>query len=199
MCCVEVRRLFWWVLVVAACMSAAAPAQAGPAVYLMRGLMDVSTGLDDLAAQLRKRGIKAVVGSYVDWQDLAAAAIREHRAGKACPVAIIGHSLGANAAVDMSAELKAAGVPVALMVSFSPAFTGSVPDNVRRVVNYYQSNSLWNNKLSGGAGFKGTLRNVDVAADASIDHFNIEKNARLKSQTLEMVAGMARSCAGTRT
>ena len=43
---------------------AAAPADAGTRVYLIRGLLDVSTGLDDLGAKLKRRGIPSLVTGY---------------------------------------------------------------------------------------------------------------------------------------
>jgi hypothetical protein len=41
--------------------------------------------------------------------------------------------------------------------------------------------------MSRGAGFTGSLSNVDVTRDSSIDHLNIEKSPRLHKQVLGAV------------
>jgi len=173
---------------------APSPACAETRVYLMRGLLDVSTGLDDLAAKLKRRGITATVASYAAEVELAQTAIRGFKSGKGCPVVVIGHSLGADAALDMARDLQIASVPVALLVAFSPARSDAVPGNVARVVNYYQSNSYWNYAYSRGPGFKGSLRNVDLAKRDDIDHFNIEKSAGLHAATIRAIRDLDQSC-----
>lgn len=155
-------------------------AVAGTHVYLMRGLADVSTGLDTLARKLKKQGIAAVVDSYTTEKSMVERAIADNK-GKPGPIVIVGHSLGADAGVDMAEDLRAKGLNVALLVVFSPAYARDVPSNVGRVINYYQSNSFWNNTYRGGARFRGTLRNTDLAKNEKIDHFNIEKVPELHS------------------
>ncbi len=182
----------------------AAGAKKSPAhhVYLMRGLFDVSTGLDDLAARIKSLGIAAEVASYTDQPELTARAIAGFERDGGCPVVLIGHSLGADAAIDMADALNQKGVPVALLVAFSPAHERSVPANVAAAVDYYQSNSLWNNAYTAGQGFRGTLRNVDLVADDGVHHFNIEKNAKLHEATVAAIetlrkAGCANRWQGT--
>jgi pimeloyl-ACP methyl ester carboxylesterase len=167
-------------------------------VYLLRGLMDVSTGLDELALKLKRRGIAATIGSFTAEEELAAAALKGFRSGAGCPVVLIGHSLGADAAIGIARTLQGSGVPVGLLVAFSPNSSDAMPGNVSRAVNYYQSNSFWSNVYSRGAGFKGTLRNVDLAKDDKIDHFNIEKAARLHAETIRAIESLERSCAPAR-
>ncbi|MDX2155735.1 MAG: alpha/beta fold hydrolase [Hyphomicrobiaceae bacterium] len=173
--------------------AALAQSQGSARAYLMRGLFDVSTGLDDLAAKLRSRGVRAIVDSYTASDQLAAAAIRAYAEQTACPIVVIGHSMGAEAAVAMAEKLAQAKVPVAVLVTFSPAYPRAVPANVGRIVNYYQSNSaLWPNRLSGPA--KSRVRNVDLANDAAVNHLNIEKLPRLHEETLRLVAAAKVSC-----
>lgn len=187
--------LAFWLVLLLFNLPGATTAEASARVYLMRGLFDVSTGLDELASKLKRRGVPAVIGSYTDQAKLAETAIRAYRSAPACPVVIIGHSLGADAAIEMANALRAASVPVGLLVAFSPAHSSVVPANVARAVNYYQSNSVWNNVYSRGNGFKGTLRNVNLAQDDSIHHFNIEKAARLHSETMQAIAAINAACA----
>jgi hypothetical protein len=190
------RRLSYLAFLVVACLAlfSADRAEARTRVYLMRGLFDTSTGLDQLAAKLRRRGISATVASHTAVEDLTAAAIRNYRNGSGCPVVIVGHSLGADAAISMADSLKAAHIPVALIVTFSPASSLSVPGNVARVVNYYQSNSVWNNVYARNDGFRGAVRNVDLASDDRIDHFNIEKVARLQAEAMRLIQSVSGTC-----
>lgn len=170
------------------------PAGAATRVYLLRGLMDVSTGLDALAARLRARGLASKVASYSDVGSFTNEAIRDHRRRDACPVIVVGHSMGAEAAVGMAESLKGAGVPVALLVSFSPAYSRSVPTNVARTINYFQSNStIWANRLT-ASGKKSVVRNIDLAKDAGIDHFNMEKSPKIRSQVLSRIVAAAAEC-----
>ena len=171
-------------------------------VYLMRGLFDVSTGLDDLAARIKSLGIDAEVASYTDQPELTARAIAGFERDGGCPVVLIGHSLGADAAIDMADALNRKGVPVALLVAFSPAHERSVPANVAAAINYYQSNSLWNNAYTAGEGFRGSLQNIDLFADDGVHPFNIEKNAKLHEATVAAIetlrkAGWANRGQGT--
>ena len=156
------RRFILSALVSVLIAGLAAQAEAGTHVYLLRGLLDVSTGLDNLAAKLKRRGYAAIVTGHGDEADIATTAIRNFRAGTGCPVVIVGHSLGADAAVSMAQTLQRAHVSVALIVTFSPAHSTAVPSNVARAVNYYQSNSFWNNVYTRAAGSHGTLRNIDL-------------------------------------
>ena len=113
-------------LIAAACLFslplAATPAHAVTRVYLLRGLADVSVGLDDLAAKLRRHGYPAVVASHSDASAVAARVLSEHKPGDA--IIVIGHSLGADASLDVAQTVAAKGRRVELLVAFSPATTG---------------------------------------------------------------------------
>src|SRR5580704_13443833 len=90
-------------------------AQSRAHVYLLRGLMNIfSLGMDTLAEKIQHRGIYATVHNYSEWQTLADHAAAAYHAGKEGPIIIIGHSLGADAVMEMSAYLGRKGVPVAL-------------------------------------------------------------------------------------
>ena len=173
------------------CLVGAADANAGAKVYMMRGLADVSTGLDALAVKMKRVKIGATVDSYTAESDVAARALRDYKASGG-PIVLIGHSLGADAAIGVAETLRRAGVPVALMVTFSPAHSADVPANVARVVSYYQSNSvLWNSTYKGAPGFRGSLRQVDLAKEDAIDHFNIEKVERFHTATIAAVQSLS--------
>jgi alpha-beta hydrolase superfamily lysophospholipase len=157
-------------------------------VYLLKGLADIfSTGLDFLHTKLQARGIVGEVHSHAEAEELAQSAIAKWRGGARGPIIIIGHSLGADAAMTMAQRLGAAGVPVALLVTFSPVDSAPVSANVARAVNYFQSSSAFHGQITKGAGFHGALENVDLAQTPGITHWNIEKSESLHAATISKV------------
>src|SRR5690348_4562483 len=166
-------------------------------VYLLRGLMNIfSLGMDTLAEQLNRRGVYATVHGYGEYQALADRAAVDFKAGKEGQIILIGHSLGADAVMEMAAYLGRKGIPVALVVPFDGTQSFAASDNVARVLNLTQRDYAYMRK---GPGFHGTLANVDVSSDPSIDHINIDKSprlhARVVSEVLAVVGGGHRMAA----
>ena len=160
-------------------------------VYLLRGLMNIfSLGMDTLSEQLNRRGVYATVHGYGEWQSLADRAAVDFKAGKEGPIILIGHSLGADAVMEMAAYLGRKGIPVALVVPFDGTQSFAASDNVARVLNLTQRDYAY---MRRGPGFHGTLANIDVSSDPSIDHINIDKSprlhARVVSEVLAVVGG----------
>ncbi|MBB3770686.1 hypothetical protein FHS55_001281 [Angulomicrobium tetraedrale] len=157
-------------------------------VYLLRGLANIfSFGMDDLATKLKARGIKASVHPYTDWQTLSTMAIEDATKGKrrATPVIIIGHSLGADAAIYMGNKVAGAGVPVPLVVTFDPVSNVTSDGRITRVLNYYQT---------GGAGKRVAgprVENVDLAGKG-LTHFNMEKASDLHQHVIALIEQPAR-------
>ncbi len=174
----------------------AVQAQTGPRVYLMRGLANVfSTGLDVLSDKLKAKGIAANVYEYGQWPQLADDAVAWSRAHGKAPVVIIGHSLGADAAVEMAQRMTAMGIAPRLVVTFDPVGVTQVGRTGGRFVNYYQSNNGFGKRLTAGPGFSGVLvnRNEDAAAAQGLDHFNIEKADALHADVIAMVQALGRA------
>jgi len=154
-------------------------------VYLLRGLLNVfSLGMDSLAEELKGRGVDATVDGYGEWQTLADQAAADYKARKEAPIILIGHSYGADAVMEMAAYLGRKGVPVALVVPFDCSKSFAASDNVARVLNLTQRDYAY---MRGGPGFHGTLANVDVSSDPSIDHINIDKSPRLHARVMAEV------------
>jgi len=163
-------------------------AQAGGHIYLLRGLAGIfSTGLDTLDEKLLQRGYTATIHSHDNYEALAVEAARLQKSGKG-PIIIIGHSLGADAAIFMAEKMKAAGAAVALVVTFGPTTNLMAPSNVSQVINYYTGTTL----VAKGPGFRGTISNVNLNAAPDINHLNIEKSSRLQANVtskIQMIAG----------
>jgi hypothetical protein len=187
----------WWrigtvLLVIAAMLVfASPPASAEPRahVYLLRGLLNIfSLGMDTLSDELNKRGVYATVHNHTEWQGLADQAAARYKAGTEGPIIIIGHSLGADAAMQMANYLGARGVPVALVVPFDGTQSLAAGAGVVRVLNLTQRQYAY---MRRGANFRGTLTNVDVSSDPSIDHLTIDKSPRLHARVIGEVLAVA--------
>ncbi len=154
-------------------------------VYLLRGLMNIfSLGMDTLATELSKRGVYATVHNHSEWEGLADQAAAKYKAGTEGPIILIGHSLGADAVMEMAAYLGRKGVPVALVVPFDGTGSYAASSNVARVLNLTQRDYAY---MRRGPGFHGTLVNVDVSSDHNIDHINIDKSPRLHARVISEV------------
>jgi hypothetical protein len=95
-------------------------AQAAGHVYLLKGVIGIfSTGLITLASELQKRGYTATVHDSGESATLALEAARLQKSGKG-PIIIIGHSIGANAAILMAEKMKDEGASVALIIGWTP-------------------------------------------------------------------------------
>jgi hypothetical protein len=156
-------------------------------VYLMRGLGNIfSLGLDDLNAKLQAKGVNSVVLNYTTWPQIANDIIAKYKKNKASalPVVVMGHSFGADATLLLSAELAKHNIPVALVIEFDVVSNVPVPNNIRHLINFYESSGN-GRKLVAPRGFKGRLDNIDLSAtDSSIDHLNIEKNPLLHAKAI---------------
>src|SRR3974377_353469 len=103
-------------------LSATAQARSGPGahVYLLRGIFNVSVGLDALAVKLSQVGIAATVYGHDEEGTVATEALQQFQAGRMRPIILIGHSLGAGAALRIARRLGTSGIPVALLVLLDP-------------------------------------------------------------------------------
>jgi hypothetical protein len=162
-------------------------------VYLLRGFLDVfSLGMDQIAVDLQQRGIDAVVGNHSQAGEYADEAIRECKAGRISSIAIVGHSFGASAAVDMANQLAQAGVKVGLVVTVDPVTPTVVSGNVRTLKNFYISTGT-GKAVERAGDFHGSLKNIDMKADPNEDHVSLQNSARLHRD----VEGYVRAAAGS--
>jgi len=188
-----VRRTGLATLALAVLIAASTTANAAPdhgaKVYLLRGFMNVfSLGLDELAAKIEKRGIRAEVYNHTSWSRLANEIAADYRSGKVRPVILVGHSLGASAIVDLAGALGNAGVPVALAVSLDAISAPSVNGRVGTFLNLYVNGRT----LSKGPNFHGKLVNTDLTKDSSVGHLTIDKVDVVHAMVLRQIMAAAR-------
>ena len=170
------------------CSSAAAETR----VFLLRGWFGVfSTGMDSMAQELQRKGIRAEAIGHTAWKAAVAKIVKERAAGEMGRLVLVGHSQGGNNIVDMARELSAHKIPVDLLVTLAPFLQDPVPPNVVRAVNYYQPGG-WGSPLVADGGFKGELVNIDVGTYADTFHVTIDKSARIQAEVLSAIAALPR-------
>lgn len=157
-------------------------------VYLLRGFADIfSRGLDELGAKLNQHGVKVQVISHGAWEAAAATIVANQKRYGPRPVILIGHSLGANAAIQMAERLRGENIKVQYLVTFAATAPDPVPDNVGHVANYYFATYGWGERVTGAQGFHGWIENNDYSRAQDIGHFNIEKQAYLHNLIIRNV------------
>ena len=170
-------------------------------VFLVRGLLGVfSTGMDDLRDTLQRQGVRAVAFQHTD-EHSAARLIADHGDLRESPIIIVGHSLGADAAVKLCELLRQQNVTVELLITLDPIRPDHVPTNVRQAINYYRSDGvLYPLPLFQGVrlhpdepGYS-VLRNVELNAQPAIrkgtNHFNIDTSQKLQEEIVKRVLAL---------
>jgi hypothetical protein len=168
--------------------------------YLFRGVggLIYSTGMDRLAEEIKRTGVKADVNTYLMWRVVVADAIQAYRKDHA-PITIIGHSAGGDSAVAFAYQLNNAGIPVNLLVTYDPTrIAADVPPNVERFINIYQSrNIMGGGDVTAGHGFHGHYASINLKDHGEIIHINIEKSERIHAQLVRKIAELAATPADT--
>ncbi len=162
--------------------------------YLFRGIAGLiySRGMDRLADRINRAGIKATVDTYLIWRVIADEAVREYRRDPE-PITIIGHSAGGDSAMAFAEVLNAADIPVSLLVTYDPTrIADSVPPNVERYINIFQSRSIMGGgDIVQGRGFHGNYASYNLSQHSEIVHINIEKAERLHEQLVTKIAELS--------
>jgi thioesterase domain-containing protein len=180
-------------IVISGCLNT--PAEAQQAVrgraYLFYGLIpQIDWGMDELASRINRSGIAASNYSHASWRGTADQAIADYRRDPK-PIAVVGHSIGGDSAIQFAQALGAARVPVSLLITYDPTRgAGSVPANVHRYINLYQSsNILGGGDIAPGAGFHGHYASYNLKDRSEIIHVNLDKFSRIQ----ELLAAKVRS------
>jgi hypothetical protein len=166
---------------------AAAAHRGGTHAYLVRGIFNVSVGLDTLAGKLARMGVATSVYGHGEAGAVASEATRDYKSGRVRSIILIGHSLGGGAVLGIAEQLKYAGVPVTLLISLESLSSGPVASNVRRAVNFYISGS--GTPVQPAPGFHGSLRNIDVMKIRGMDHMTIQSMPSMHSRMIGYVSG----------
>jgi thioesterase domain-containing protein len=182
-------------IVISACFNTRAEAQQAVRgrAYLFYGLIAaIDWGMDELAQRINRSGIAAANYSHASWRSVADQAISDYRRDPK-PIAVVGHSIGGNSAVEFAEALGAAHVPVSLLITYDPnRGSDTIPANVHRYINLYQSsNILGGGDLPPGPGFHGHYASYNLKDRSEIIHVNLDKFSRIQ----ELLAAKVRSMA----
>jgi len=176
------------VLAVALCWCHGADAEIE--VYLVRGWFGVfSTGMDSIADQLRGKGIKADAIGHWSSKSTVAKVVTEREAGWTGRLVLVGHSQGANNAIEMARELNQHNIPVDLLITLVPFMQDPVPSNVVRALNYYQDPG-WGTPLIADPDFKGELSNIDIGSQWSTFHITIDKTSKVQEAIVHEIVAL---------
>lgn len=158
-------------------------AQGPEKVYLLRGFLNVfSLGMDDLAAKLQADGISATVMNHAEADLVTSRIVTSYNGGDRGPIVLIGHSLGADAVVEVADGLARYNIPVALLVLFDGTEPHQIPANVATAIKYTK-----HFMIASATGSSGVVSNVDLSGDASVDHLSIDTVPSLQAQTLDYI------------
>ncbi len=168
------------------------PATQPPAsVYLLRGFMNIfSLGMDDLTEKIQVRGIAATVANHADADSLVGGIAARYASGDHGPIILVGHSLGADVVIAMAEALGRNAIPIALVFLFDGTAPHTVPGNVASAINFTLQYDL-----TPGAGFRGTISNIDLRNDRNMDHLYIDKSPSLQAQALDYILRAAAASA----
>lgn len=170
-------------------------------ILIVRGIFTVfSLGMDDLGKKLQKLGYQVkVTPSATSYREADLLCTQILRSEKKSPLIIIGHSLGADLAPKLATTFADRDVPVDMLIMLDSTMPSSPPQNVKRCVNLYQSNSSpsWARVFRGtdinARSHKTEMINVDIRKlagheqTAGINHFNIDANPWIHDLIVEAV------------
>ena len=191
------RSVCAWLLaaltVTGACSITSATANPHKKVYLLRGLTNVlSPGIDQLNEDLQRRNVDVTIANHAFSDSLALEAIERCKSGRIGSIVLVGHSLGARAAVGMAEQLQKAGLHVALIVTIDPVTKIVVPNNVHLLRNYYLSSGVGTVVERGGR-FHGTLQNVDMSS-TDYGHVSLTSAPVVQNQAMHDILSANSSC-----
>lgn len=157
-------------------------------IYLIRGLFGVfSSGMDQLARDFQKQGYSDVsLWSWTDVETIVHDIVSGQHRGDESHIVLIGHSLGANAVVQVADRLGQAGIDVDLAVTFDITEELVVPLNVGAFINFYQNNGF-GRPARAAEGFKGQFSNIDLTGDPGLNHDNIDSDPQSQAFVLQRV------------
>jgi pimeloyl-ACP methyl ester carboxylesterase len=163
-------------------------------IYLLRGLTNVlSPGIDQLADDLRRRNMDVTIANHAFSESLANEAIEECKSGRVNSIILVGHSLGASAAVSMAEQLRKARLRVALIVTLDPVLKTVVPDNIHLLKNFYLSSGV-GTTVERDRQFHGVLQNVDMGRDPQLGHVSLTTAPSIQKQIMRDILAANSSC-----
>ena len=161
-------------------------------VFAIRGVggMLFSRGMNVLCDELAElASVTCTVEDFTDVTSIESQARAADAAGE--QVVLVGHSMGADAAIEIASELAG---PVALVAAIDPSRFGvrPVPVNVAVVLNYYQRIDIYGRFFGRGVistaeGFKGRITRVERDETHMVIDHDPEIHAAIVAEIVNML------------
>jgi len=171
-------------------------------VLVVRGAFTVfSLGLDTLASKLRQHGCDVTVSTAATSSINMGVILKEVKKNpNVGPIVLVGHSRGGLLAPDLAREAREMGIAVDLIVVIDNTWDATVPNNVRRAVNFYHTNpfGVMHGQILKSESKNVDLQNVDIGklpgrdSAGYIDHFNIEESTWVQDLAIREVLHVCR-------
>ncbi len=154
-------------------------------IYFFRGGFDIfSTGMNQMAAELRAKKYNASSQSFMGWQSVANDIIRRSKEKKVSyPIVVLGHSFGADAVTEFANYLGQNGISTDLVIGFDATGTRTLTKGAKRVINYRSSQI---GPYVKGTGFRGSISHIDVSKYGA-NHFTIEQTKEVQALAMKEV------------
>ena len=155
-----------------------------------------SLGMDQLNAKLQQKGVKTKLLGHTGWaramEEILAEAKQSGKGKNRYPIVLVGHSLGANAALMLAYRLGEQGVPVNLVLTIDPTVSRPMSPVVRKYLNIFQENNGLGVALDGKGISPKRLENYNTWDHAKltgpqVTHFSLDKNALVQQQMLDAI------------
>ncbi|MBR0681392.1 hypothetical protein GXW74_12925 [Roseomonas eburnea] len=191
------RALLFLPPALAGCSSGIGESLPGPPrarIVLFRGIAEISTGFDDFARRLRDASYSASVHSHLAAEHVAERLVRLDREGRLPrPLCIGGHSLGADAAIEVSGELWTRSLATDALFTLDPVLVGTVAPGPRRVTNFYQAHNGFGRPLAPRDGFTGPIENIELSGEPGLGHFNMDASPLIQQAILVRIRALTGS------
>ena len=161
-------------------------------VFAIRGVGGAlfSRGMNALCDELAE--LASVTCTVEDFTDVASIESQAQAADAAgAQVVLVGHSMGADAAIEIASELAG---PVALVAAIDPSrfAVRPVPVNVAVVLNYYQRIDFYGRFFGRGVvstaeGFKGRITRVERDETHMVIDYDPEIHAAIVAEIINML------------
>jgi len=144
-------------------------------IFLFRGLFGnvFSTGIDRLAKKLQRQGHTVSVHLWTATASVKRKFLQD-AASEIQQVAVIGHSLGANSAIDMANDFAAANIEVRYLATMDPTIRKTAASQIS-IAHNFRSRDIRDKPIAGAVEFlRNDLNHIQIDKDPTIHNIVIK-------------------------
>jgi hypothetical protein len=179
-------------------------------VYLIRGWGGMfSWGIDDMARELNRGGVRASVFQHDQRDALVREFIKKYQGvSDSEPLCIVAHSAGSDDAIYIARELQKMGINVDLLIALDGVDEVVIPKNVKICYNYWMPGAWGDSNFLRGLpyeqepGSSGKLTNINLQEEgrslreAGASHTTLDKDLILRQVVINKIFSVWRTQAG---